>query len=174
MSELDPSELPIDELRARRAELLADDDAVSYVRRLAQARLDLVDAERHRRAATERLDDTGEIPQPNVEPIELADDLPAILGGHLTGGRARPPRPADEASGHPLAIALDDLCARLGSADIASLDDGEIGRLETELRAFERERSAERQAIFVRLDALSAELVRRYREGGVELPTGDG
>jgi len=175
MTELDPSELPIDELRDLRARLLADEDAVSYVRRLAQARLDLLDAEQHRRAAAERLDDLNDEMQRRESsvPVEIADDLPAILGEHLTGGRARPPRPAVDASGHPLALQLDELCARLGSADVASLDDSDLETLETELRTFERDRSRERQELFTRLDALSAELVRRYRDGDVPLPTGD-
>lgn len=175
MTELDPSELPIDELRQLRARLLADEDAVSYVRRLVQARLDLLEAEHHRRVAAMRLEDlTNEMQRREFElPAEIADDLPAILGEHLTSGRARPPRPAVDASGHPLAVELDELCARLGSADPSALDDDELAVLETELRAFERDRSRERQELFSRLDALSAELVRRYRDGDVPLPTGD-
>lgn len=172
MTDLDPSELHIDELRASRARLQADDDALSYVRRLAQARLDLIHAEIHRR------DPSPSSVEPHgaasvADPAELADDLPAILGGHLTGGPARPPRPADDASDHPLALELERLCARLGSADVDSLDDDEIRQLELELRAFEHDRSRERQELFTRLDALSAELVRRYRDGAVELPDGD-
>jgi RsiG-like len=174
MTELDPSELPIDELRALRAQLLSEEDAVSYVRRLAQARLDLLDAELRRRAdAANRGAPDGEARGDDGATAELADDLPAILGGHLTGGPARPPRPAEDVSGHPLAIELENLCARLGSADVASLDDAELAELQTELRAFEQDRSRERQDLFARLDALSAELVRRYREGGVTLPSSD-
>ena len=41
----DPSELSLAALRARRGELQHDDDAVSYVRRMVQARLDMVQAE---------------------------------------------------------------------------------------------------------------------------------
>ena len=39
-AELEPSTLPLDELRALRTALQHEDDAISYVRRLAQARLD--------------------------------------------------------------------------------------------------------------------------------------
>ena len=175
MTELDPSELPIDELRELRARLLADEDAISYVRRLAQARIDLVDAEIQRRgvatAGPDGSHDDG--PAGADAPTTVADDLPTILAGQLTGGRARPPRPAEDASGHPLAIELDDLCARLGAADVGSLDDDDVVRLRDELRTFERARSRERQELFGQLDALSAELVRRYRDGDVPLPTGD-
>ena len=43
--ELDLQALSLDELRAERNRLQHEDDAVSYVRRIAQARLDLVAAE---------------------------------------------------------------------------------------------------------------------------------
>ena len=50
MSEtMDPRQLSLVELRALRTRLQNDDDAVSYVRRLAQARLDLVQAEKRHR-----------------------------------------------------------------------------------------------------------------------------
>ena len=79
--ELDPRSLPLQELRALRADLQEQDDAISYVRRMAQARLDLVRAEMRHRAAGDDKNITGE--------------LPIILGAHLTGGQARPPRPAE-------------------------------------------------------------------------------
>ena len=78
MTELsDPSELSLAELRSLRRQLQHEDDAVSYARRVAQARLDLVQAESvHRTANT-----------------EVSDDLRTVLSQHLTGGPARPPRP---------------------------------------------------------------------------------
>jgi hypothetical protein len=152
----DPALLPLDELRSRRTALQHDDDAVSYVRRLAQARLDLVDAELRRR----RDPDGAHV---------ATSELPAILGTHLTGGPARPPRPAEDASDHPLAIELDALCARHGASDLPALGEDELVALRTELGAFERARSAERKELFERIDALSAELVRRYREGEADV-----
>ena len=73
---MNPSDLTLDELRAMRAELQHDDDAVSYVRRLVQARLDMLLAERNRRTSGDDLN--------------VAEDLRGILGNHLTGGPARP------------------------------------------------------------------------------------
>ena len=101
VTEPDPTQLPLHELRALRADLQAHDDVVSYVRRVAQARLDLVEAEiRHRTEATAP-----------AAPADAHDDVPAelrnVLGHHLTGGPARPPRPADDASEHPLALELE-------------------------------------------------------------------
>ncbi len=156
MTDLDPTLLPLDELRALRAALQLDDDAVSYVRRLAQARLDLIAAEMRRR---DRHDD----------PAVITSELPVILGSHLTGGPARPPRPTEDASSHPLAIRLEELWAEHGGTDLPSLDDDELVALRSELRLFEQARSKERKELFGRLDALSAELVRRYREGEADV-----
>jgi hypothetical protein len=158
VTDLDPTLMPLDELRELRASLQHDDDAVSYVRRLAQARLDLIEAEMHRRDAS-------------LDPRVITSELPAILGAHLTGGGgpARPPRPAEDASSHPLALELDELTARLGGADLQNLDDDELVTLRSELRLFEQARSRERRELFGRIDALSAELVRRYREGEADI-----
>ncbi len=147
----DPSELSLADLRAKRADLQRADDAVSYVRRLVQARLDMVLAEKSRRLAGGHLN--------------IAEDLPEILGRQLTGGPARPPRPAEDASGHPLALELDELCSELGADRIAELSDADLDRVSVGLEAFERARSHERKELFAHLDALSAELVLRYRDG---------
>lgn len=156
MTDSDPTLLPLDELRALRSSLQHDDDAVSYVRRLAQARLDLIDAELRRRDRS-------------ADPSVITSELPVILSTHLTGGPARPPRPAEDASDHPLAIALEELWGDGGGSDLPSLTEDELVALRSQLRIFERERSTERQALFARIDALSAELVRRYREGEADI-----
>ena len=156
VTELDPTMLPLDELRSLRSSLQHDDDAVSYVRRLAQARLDLIDAEMRRRDR-------------HADPAVITSELPAILGSHLTGGPSRPPRPAEDASDHPLALELEHMWNEHGGSDLPSLDDDEVVALRSELRIFERVRSKERKALFTRIDALSAELVRRYREGEADI-----
>ena len=150
-SELDASSLPLDDLRALRSELQQRDDVVSYVRRLAQARLDFVRAEmRNRSEGTER---------------DISGEIPHILGAHLTGGAARPPRPADDFSSHPLALELEALCDEACSTDLPAMSHEELATYAGRLHDFEQLRSNERRDLFVRLDALSAELVRRYRDG---------
>ncbi len=149
--ELDPATMPLPALRSLRAELQHEDDAISYVRRLAQARLDLVRAEMRHRVAGGDNNITGE--------------LPAILGTHLTGGVPRPPRPADDFSDHPLALELEALCDEAGSTDLPSMSDTELADFAAAIHAFEQARSTERKELFGRIDALSAELVRRYRDG---------
>jgi hypothetical protein len=152
---LDPRQLSLVELRALRARLQNDDDAVSYVRRLAQARLDLVQAEKRRRV------------EGDSEP--LSDDLSTILSTHLTGGAPRPPRPAEDFSSHPLAEQFDDLADRAGDHDLSSLSADELTEYSEALFEFEQARSHERRELFTRIDKLSAELVRRYRDGEAEI-----
>jgi hypothetical protein len=148
---VDPRQLSLVELRALRAKLQNDDDAVSYVRRLAQARLDLVHAEKRRRT------DGGT--------ESLSDELTSILSTHLTGGAPRPPRPATDFSTHPLAEQFEALMDRAGDNDLSSLTSEELLAYADALHEFEQARSHERRELFTRIDELSAELVRRYRDG---------
>jgi hypothetical protein len=152
---VDPRQLSLVELRALRAKLQNDDDAVSYVRRLTQARLDLVEAEMRRR-------------QEN-EPESLSEELPAILSSHLTGGPPRPPRPAADYSSHPLAAEFEQLADRAGDQDLEELAVDELASYAQALREFEHARSQERRELFARIDELSAELVRRYRDGEADV-----
>lgn len=148
---MDPRQLSLVELRALRTKLQNEDDAVSYVRRLAQARLDLVHAEKRHRLAggTE----------------SLSDELPSILSSHLTGGAPRPPRPANDFSSHPLAEQFEALMDRAGDNDLSSFSPEELVEYAEALHKFEQARSHERRELFTRIDELSAELVRRYRDG---------
>jgi hypothetical protein len=151
----DPTQLTLSQLRQLRQQLQVEDDAVSYARRVAQARLDLVIAEELRRA-----EGSGET---------TAAELRGLLSQHLTGGPARPPRPTDDLSGHPLAVELDELCASHGLGRLAELDDDAVTSLRLALAEFEARVSSDRRERFERLDALSAELVRRYRDGEADV-----
>jgi len=151
----DPAELTLDELRSLRQQLQHEDDAVSYARRVAQARLDLVKAE-----AAHRTDDAD---------VEVGEELRSVLAQHLTGGPARPPRPTEDLSGHPLAVELDEICASHGLGRLRQLDDSQLAQLTDAISEFEQRVSSDRRARFERLDALSAELVRRYRVGEADV-----
>ena len=110
--------MSLTELRGLRQQLQLEDDAVSYARRVAQARLDIVKVEEvHRSDGTAR--------------PRSADDLRAVLSQHLTGGPARPPRPTEDLSDHPLAVELDELCARLGFGHLKELDDADLASCST-------------------------------------------
>lgn len=152
---IDPAELSLDELRELRQDLQAEDDVVSYARRVAQARLDLVNSEMSNRAA-----DSGEL---------LRDELNTVLSRHLTGGPARPPRPTEDLSDHPLSLELEAVCAAKGFGRIEDLENAELAELSAAITEFELRVSSDRRVRFDRLDALSAELVRRYREGEADV-----
>jgi hypothetical protein len=147
----DPASWSLDDLRAERGRLQAAEDAVSYVRRLVQGRLDLVRAEQRHRKAGEHLD--------------LEQELAGILAGQVGGGSARPPRSTHIPDDHPLLTELERRCEHLGFDDLTELSDDALAALERELDGFEHLCSAERHALFGRIDVLTADLVRRYREG---------
>jgi hypothetical protein len=151
----DPTEMSLLELRSLRQRLQHEDDAVSYARRVAQARLDLLKSEAARRSAAS-----------DSEPTE---ELRTVLSQHLTGGPARPPRPTEDLSDHPLAVELDEICSTGGLGHLKQLDDAELATLTEAIAAFESRVSSDRRARFDRLDALSAELVRRYRDGEADV-----
>jgi hypothetical protein len=153
--DVDPATLTVTELRHLRSGLQRDDDVVSYVRRLAQGRIDLVRAQlRHLTEA-----DGGPI----------TEQLPVIMAHNLTAGAARPPRPAADFSDHPLADELDGLADDVDGGDIAAMDEAALRGYGDALEAFEHARSDERQLLFARIDVLSAELVRRYRDGEADV-----
>lgn len=151
----DPADLSLEELRSTRERLQAEDDAVSYARRVAQARLDLVTAARSR---GDRASDS-----------DLRDDLNTVLSQHLTGGPPRPPRPTEDLSGSAVATELEAICAANGFSRLDELDEAGLRALAGALEDFERRISADRQDRFERLDAHTAELVRRYRDGEADI-----
>ena len=151
----DPSSLSLDELRRLRGELQHEDDAVSYARRVAQARLDLVMRVREQRAATGSTDAEPDWSDP--------DRLRDVLAQHLTGSDARPPRPTTDLSDEAPARELEELCASNGIARLGELTLDELDALADAIRDFETRASIDRRERFERLDALTGELVRRYR-----------
>lgn len=147
--DVDPTTLSLDDLRALRTELQQRDDVVSYARRVAQARVDLVESELSRRESDG----------------DVSDDVADVLSQHLTGGPGRPPRPAEDLSDDALSVELDAICAEHHYGRMDELDEAELATLAKAIDGFERRVSQDRRARFDRLDALSAELVRRYRDG---------
>jgi len=148
----DPTSLPLNELRALRESLRQTEDAVSFVRRLAQGRVDLVVA-----MYNSRHDGTGQ--------ISLSDIVRSGVGPAPGTGSARPPRDTEVAANHPLMIEFDELCDRLGFDNMTDLDDAGLAALEKGLREFEATQSEIRRSLFGQIDALTAELVQRYKSG---------
>ncbi len=153
MSMTDLGRLSVDEIRAERARLQAQEDAVSFVRRLAQGRLDLARDEEHRR-------------QTNAAAADVASGLAGVFGQEHGGGSARPPRETNVSTDHPLVVELEKLCESIGFGALRQLDVDSLHAVIDQLSQFESARSAERRALFDNIDALTKELVRRYKDGG--------
>ncbi len=148
----------IEEIRVMRAECQSAETAVSFLRRVAKGRLDIIHASLDRR-------EDGSTP---TDLTALVEDLPAIIA-------AGPPRPAGPGR---LAVQMapdmeaDELTAELD----AILDAGKIGELPTmpvdtlravagQLTAVESRISDSRRALHERIDRLQAEIVNRYKTG---------
>lgn len=151
------SSLSLVEIRQQRSALHAQEDAVSFVRRMAQGRLDIAKDEQRRRA--------------DHTPVStsVTGDLAGIFGQEHGGGSARPPRETNVSPDHPLVRELERLCEDIGFGSLRSLDDESLDQIVESLSAFESQRSAERRQLFDQIDALTVELVRRYKVGGADV-----
>lgn len=146
------------ELRRRCQDLETD---VSYLRRLVQGRIDIATTELERRRA-------GGDP---ADLHALVERLPGVLAdrtrGTATGRLAASFAPGDlrgELGEELLAIDRD---AKLTEIDLVS--DTDLLRTSERLGDLERRVSDLRRALFSRIDALGAELARRYRSGEASL-----
>jgi hypothetical protein len=155
--------LPIERVRAMRTECQALENALSYIRRLAQGRLDIVGAELERRRA-------------GGDPHDLSDligRLPDILADRTQGGGLG--RPPQELTAEDLTAAytteVDEILspARVGSLD--ELSDTELQEIRDQLEAYERHASESRRDLHGIIDALQAEIARRYRSGEASVDT---
>jgi hypothetical protein len=152
----DVTTLDMAELRSKRAECQALEVGLSYQRRLAQGRLDIVAAERRRRA------EGGEPPSHD----DLVRTLAATLAdrGRPAGNGRLPQLMAPDAED----VDTGELDAIVGAGSLGSLpdasDDDLVEMIEA-LSAYEHDVSARRHSLHERIDALQAEITRRYRTG---------
>jgi hypothetical protein len=142
--------LALDELRAKKAEAAAVETAVSYYRRLAQARIEILEAWSDRE------------PEGGVE--GLVADLPRILAGaavaRSSAAETRFTEPAPDIEPLDLGgreqLVVDDTLANL---PVLSADD--VAATLEALRAFERELSEMRRALHAVIDAVELEIATR-------------
>lgn len=144
------------EVRARRAELQNREDVVSYVRRLAQGRLDIARAELRRRTE-------------GVSTSDLAVDLAEALGDERGGGSARPPRDTRVGVDEPLVIELEAVCAAVEFGSVRTMGADALARVVERLAEFEARCSSIRRELFTEIDALTARLVSGYRSGEADV-----
>jgi hypothetical protein len=145
-------DLSLQELRERRHDAEQEDADLSYIRRLLQGRLDIIRAERDRRASA-----AGE---------KVVDHLSEVLGDgqRSTHGSGRflsvePSRAAESRR------RVEQLIADPHLSDIDTLTDGEIAQAFQEISDHEQGVSELRHRVQVAMDTLTAEVARRYRDG---------
>jgi hypothetical protein len=147
---------PIDEIRAMRAECVEVETGLSYLRRMVQGPLDIVNRELVRREVGTRADRST-----------LIEELPGILAeGPRPSGVGRLSQQLEPTDIDP--ELSDELDAILGGgviSEVTSIDDDDLIGLQRQLEAFELRVSDRRHAYFDQIDALQAELTRRYRTG---------
>jgi RsiG-like len=145
------SDRSADELRGMHAECLELETEVSYVRRLTQARIDILEAEIGRRERGDSLED-------------LINNLPEILAD--SGPRGNP-----ASSRLPMQMAPEqdsEWAPRLEAFDrtltnLTVLSEDELRGAIDGLRALEREVSDQRRALFGVIDRIDLELADRLR-----------
>ena len=148
------------EVRTMRDDCREEEPRLSYARRLVQGQLDIVRAERRRRSgdgSEEGL--VGAL-------TEILADAPTPRADVLTA-RSTPVFSPDEATygSREHDTSLEDSAV----GRVPDLDDAELDALAERLVAKESHISALRRAVLSHLDALSDELVRRYRDGGADV-----
>jgi len=157
----DLEQLPMEALRSKRDSCTQLETELSYLRRLAQARVDLILAESQRRHGSAAGED-GE------STSDLVQRLPQILadhGRHEGPGRLPSLLAPGEGEQVRLAARVEEL---LPSDQLGSLDElapAQLDDLLRDLSELERRVSAERRALHDIQDLLQEELVRRYRSG---------
>lgn len=158
----DITALAMEDLRTKRNECQALEVALSYQRRMAQGRLDIVAAERRRRA------EGGDPPSD--------DDLVRNLAATLAD-RARPPgngRLPQLMTPDATDVDTDELDAIAGPGALARLTEAsedDLARLVDALSGYEAVVSRRRKSLHERIDALQAEITRRYKTGEASVET---
>jgi vacuolar-type H+-ATPase subunit I/STV1 len=155
---VDLGRLSLDGLRAKRDACAELETELSYLRRLVQARIDLILAESERR----------HLGPADQSPETLVELLPQILSEHSRGeGAGRLPTFFAPAQGmlQRLAAQVEQLLPSDQLGSLPALSATELGERLGALSELERDVSTDRRALHDIQDRLQEELVRRYRSG---------
>ena len=149
--------LPLEEVRTLRTEAEQEEVDLSYLRRMIQGRLDILRAELDRRDGT------------STE--SLVEGLVAIL--------ADEPRPPARGSGRHTTVEpsrsgshrryLEALVADVDLSDVGARTTDELAHALRTLSAEEVAISAKRRSVQTVMDAASADITRRYRDGEADV-----
>ena len=155
-------DMPLTELRDRRAECWEVEDALSVLRRMVQGRLDIVHADLQRRA--------GGLEGGDVR--HVVEQLPEILSEGSRSAQARgrlPKNIAPDVNYRKLTAELDRIIDVDTSSGILGMGDDRVRDIARALEDLERKVSSRRRAVQERIDALQAEVVRRYKSGDADV-----
>jgi len=152
-------ERSMDEIRQVRADCEAFETELSFERRLLQGRVDIIKDELARRAEGR-----------TSSPAELITRLPSILADTPSGTQRGNRLVRILAPGDVQRIERD-LDDRLGMSlgDVAGADIEVLERALERLAEHEGEVSSQRRLLHQRLDAVQAEMARRYRDGEADV-----
>lgn len=152
----DADRLELDDLRRRRGEAEAEEEGISYLRRVLQGRIDILRAELLRRSngAGGSHDVAG-----------LVAGLPGILGDAGSGSFAAIPKIRLPLPNGRYRRGLERLVSDATIARLPELDVAELTRAVEFLCREEERVSANRRAVQRVVDVLRGELARRYRDG---------
>jgi hypothetical protein len=144
---------PLDEVRTMHEECLEVETEVSYVRRLAQARIDIVRAELDRRSAGGSVGDLVA-----MLPKILADDSPRTDPAHSRLPRHLAPSPAIT-----WRRGLERLITDATLVNLPSLTEDELNDTVEQLRTLEGEMSERRRALHGVIDGIESDLAARHK-----------
>ncbi|MEI6373020.1 MAG: aerial mycelium formation protein [Actinomycetes bacterium] len=150
------TDLPIEELRARRHEAEQEEADLSYLRRMLHGRMDIVRAEIERRATPGEGDLVSRLAEILADPTRTTRGA----GRHIT---VQPSRVDEHRRQVEQAI------ADAVVSDVSNRSDEELVESLAALRVHEAEVSDVRRDVQQVADACAAELARRYREGLVSV-----
>lgn len=145
-------------LRSLRVACETAEEGVSYARRILQGRLDIL------RAGLVEREEPGTDDLLDALPTVLADTGAGRGGPGSRAARVRVPADADT-----LAAAIDLVLAEPVLEHLDEQPLTEADRLVGLLLELEAELSNRRRALFVRIDALRAELAARYKDGRADV-----
>jgi hypothetical protein len=144
-----------EQIRAMKQECSAIETAVSYARRLAQARVEILEAEQTRRA------EGGSI-------TELIERLPTILAGdseRADPAHTRHAEPDEDILDLRWPDGREQLLADDSLANLPTLSNADLDATIDRLRDFERDLSSHRRALHEVIEALELEIATRAAAG---------
>ena len=149
----------LEELRTLRTEAEQEETDLSYIRRMVQGRIDIIDAELAQRGGS------GE--------GKLVDRLASILADEprspargLGRHAVLEPTRADEHRRY-----VERLVADVDLSDVSTRSDDELQRARQTLAEEEEKLSGKRREVQKVMDSCSAEITRRYRDGEADVST---